>query len=515
MLLIEDSEDDIALIRRTLRQAEIEIEHAVVVSADGLTDALDREDWHIILADYALPGFDAPEALRIVRARGADIPFILVSGTVGEDVAAEIMRAGAADYIMKSNLHRLAPAIAREVHAVGVRRAEARDRELLEAQLIQSQKLEAVGTLAGGVAHDFNNLLVVIRGNAELLALTPTDTAPGLYVDEVLGAVLRAEKLVQQLLAFSRRQALEKNEVQLNDLVTDVGAMLSHLIGEQINVRIENASDLPLIWGNRSQLEQVIMNLATNARDAMPDGGELTIQTASRTVTAASAIPRGDARPGGYVTLSISDTGTGIAPDVVAAIFDPFFTTKPPGQGTGLGLSTVYGIAKDHGGWVSVDSVVGRGTRFTIYLPELEETHHRASPRIADVLVRSPRPSRILVVEDDSAVRLLTVTALSQQGHSVTGVDSCADARLAVTRARTRFDLVVCDVGLPDGSGVNLTTALLRQDAHLRALVASGYSGEVDAADLDPSRTRFLAKPFGLGDLLNRVAQLLEPSPEG
>lgn len=509
VLLIEDSADDVALILRAVKQG-MDVQHEVVGSRDTLVDALDRDDWHVILADYALPQFSAPEALKIVQARDADLPFILVSGTVGEEVAVEAMRAGAADYVMKSNLHRLVPVIDREVRAAAERRSQAREREQLEAQLIQAQKLEAVGTLAGGVAHDFNNLLVVIRGNAELLARDPTAEDAQPWINEVLEAATRAEELVKQLLVFSRRQPLEKREVQLNDVVSGVVGMLSRLIGESIAIHTQTASHLPATTANASQLEQVIVNLATNARDAMPEGGEITIRTGLRELGEATLSPVSGPRPGRYVTLSVTDTGQGIEPDILISVFDPFFTTKPPGKGTGLGLSTVHGIANQHGGWATVDSVVGHGTTFTIFLPVREKVCQADLKTDVEGRERAATPCRVLVVEDDPAVRLLTTKVLSHQGHIVTGADCCAQARRAVAEASVPFDVIVCDVGLPDGSGLNLATALLRQYPTMHALVASGYTENFNPGELDASRARYLPKPFGVNELVSELARLLE-----
>jgi signal transduction histidine kinase len=509
VLLVEDSADDVALILRALKQG-MEVLHEVVGSRDALLAALDRDDWHVVLADYALPHFSAPEALKVVRARDADLPFILVSGTVGEEVAVEAMRAGVTDYVMKSNLHRLVPVIDREVRAAAARRSQTREREQLEAQLIQAQKLEAVGTLAGGVAHDFNNLLVVIRGNVELLARDSAADNVQPWINEVLEAATRAEELVKQLLVFSRRQPLEKRAIQINDVVSGIVGMLSRLLGESIAIQTQTASDLPTTTANASQLEQVIVNLATNARDAMPDGGEITIRTGLRELTEATPGSVSDARPGRYITLSVTDTGQGIEPDLLTSIFDPFFTTKPPGKGTGLGLSTVHGIAKQHGGWATVDSVVGRGTTFTLLLPVNEEECQAIATTGFDGREHTAPSCRVLVVEDDPSVRLLTTKILSHQGHVVTSAESCAQARRAVVKESAAFDVIVCDVGLPDGSGLNLATSLLRQYPTMRALIASGYTESLFPGDLDTSRARYLPKPFGVRDLVNGLARLLE-----
>src|SRR5213592_4239758 len=342
VLFVEDSAADAELMVRALRAGGFEPVLERVETAPELLAALERGPWDVVLSDYYLPALEAPAALALVRERLPDIPFLVVSGSVGEDTAVAAMKSGATDYIMKDRLQRLAPAVERAIEEVVVRR----DRRRLEQQLRASQRLEAVGRLAGGVAHDFNNVLTAVLGSTELLILdTPPGAAKREELDIIREAATHAQDLIRQLLAFSSRQALKPVVLDLNHLVKNVGKMLRRLIGENIQLTTEPASELDTVCADPGQLEQVIVNLVVNARDAMPQGGTLTVETSTAVLDASAAERPGLVR-GHYVLLAISDTGSGMDALTKAQIFEPFFTTKEAGKGTGLGLCTVYGIVK-------------------------------------------------------------------------------------------------------------------------------------------------------------------------
>jgi two-component system, cell cycle sensor histidine kinase and response regulator CckA len=358
VLLLEDRASDARLVLHELVQAGFEPLWERVETEADFAARLDAP-WEVILADYSLPQFDAASALRLVRARKLEIPFIIVSGTIGEEVAVAAMKEGAADYLLKDRLSRLGPA---------VRQALAQRR--LAEQLRQAQKLEAVGRLAGGVAHDFNNLLTVILGYSDVALAQMRDGDPlRETLIEIQRAAERATALTRQLLAFSRNQVLAPVVLNFNGLVADVEKMLRRLIGEEIDLVIRLAEDLWPVRVDPVQMEQVLMNLAINARDAMQAGGTLTIDTANIELGPDDAARLPDARQGGYVRLAVCDSGSGMDQATLAHIFEPFFTTKAPDKGTGLGLAMVYGIVKQSGGCVEVESQPGRGACFRVYLP--------------------------------------------------------------------------------------------------------------------------------------------------
>jgi len=377
VLIVEDSAADAELMLRALRAGGFEPACERVETAEAMREALARQPWDVVLGDYNLPGFDVPAALAVLQQHGQDIPFIVVTGSVGEDAAVAAMKAGATDYIMKDRLQRLAPAVLRAVADAAVRR----ERQRLEQQLQQSQKLEAVGRLAGGLAHDFNNVLTAILGSVELLLLdTPPDAPTREELDIIRDAAARAQELIRQLLAFSARQVLQPRVLDLNRLVGDVNKMLRRLIGEDVELVSAPTPDLGAVRADAGQIEQALVNLAINVRDAMPEGGRLTIETANAEIPEAAGRPHGEVPPGRYVTLRVTDTGHGMDAETQAHIFEPFFTTKPHGKGTGLGLATVYGIARQSGGHVTVDSAPSEGTTFRIYLPRVDEAVESRGP---------------------------------------------------------------------------------------------------------------------------------------
>jgi len=360
VLLIEDSESDAALIVRHLETGGYTVHAGRVSTAASLRAALADSDYDAIIVDYHLPQFDAPSALAIVRERALDVPFIVVSGTIGEERAVAMMKSGAHDYVMKSNLARLAPAVEREVREAAARRelrhAE-EERRRLEEQFRRAQKMESIGRLAGAVAHDFNNILTVISGYAQMgLA---EDAAPEHLRDaftQIDDAATRATDLARRLLNFSRPQPAAPRDIVLNDLVRNFERMLARVLGETIRLEVALDPLAAAIHADPGQIEQVLMNLAVNARDAMPKGGRLRIET--RSIEADR-----------QVQLTVSDTGTGMSPEVMAHIFEPFFTTKPEGKGTGLGLATVYGIVKQSRGSIEAVSEPGKGTTFKLLFP--------------------------------------------------------------------------------------------------------------------------------------------------
>jgi PAS domain S-box-containing protein len=386
------------------------------------------------------------------------------------------------------------------------------DRKQLEAQFLQVQKLEGIGRLAGGIAHDFNNLMTAIGGYTDLLwgALADDEASRG-DLEEIRRAVRRASELTRQLLAFARKQIIEPRVVNLNDLIGDMDKLLRRVIGEDIDLITRPAAGLGQVKADAGQIEQVLVNLAVNARDAMPEGGKLTIET--RNVYLDGAYGRGhrSVSEGPYVLLAVSDTGTGMDAEVQAHAFEPFYTTKGQGQGTGLGLATCYGIVKQHGGNIWVYSEVGQGTSFKIYLPRVEEP---PEPAPAPIEARGlPGGNEVvLLVEDEAAVRVLAARVLREQGYMVIEADNGPEAvRVAEAWAPTAIDLLVTDVVMPQMGGKAVAEQILVRFPALKILFISGYtdSAIVHHGRLDEG-VAFLHKPFTPAALSRKVREVLD-----
>jgi PAS domain S-box-containing protein len=379
-----------------------------------------------------------------------------------------------------------------------------------EEQLRQAQKMEGIGRLAGGVAHDFNNLLTVINGYSEL-GLRELDEGHRAHqaIHQILKAGERAASLTRQLLVYSRKQVLEPQHWDLNVIVREMESILRRIIGEDVRFVTELSPDVGTVNVDRGQVEQIVLNLVVNARDAMPEGGDLLVRIGRERVDAPSAGEPTEIAPGSYVVLTVVDSGTGIPPEVRAQIFEPFFTTKEAGRGTGLGLSVVYGIVKQSGGYISVDTEVGRGTAFRILFPEVSP--RRAAPSVQDD-ARATGEHRgheaILVVEDDPGVRGLIGYALGADGYEVLEANDGAQA-LRILESR-RVDLVVTDVVMPVMGGPALARRLQALDSAPPIVFVSGYAERPAFADAPPLPGHFLQKPLNPFKLVRKVRELLD-----
>ena len=385
-------------------------------------------------------------------------------------------------------------------------------RRLLEDQLRQAQKMEAVGQLAGGVAHDFNNLLQVIRGNIELVMDDiPQDTPPRASLEEVERAAERATTLVRQLLAFGRRQKLELQALDMNEVVSGMLRMIRRLIGEHIEMAFEPGPGEAMVYADRGQIEQIIVNLCVNARDAMHQGGRLVLEVNTREIDAAFTSRFMETRPGAYLVLHVSDSGTGIHPDIQDRIFEPFFTTKEVGEGTGLGLATVYAIVKRHEGFLEMDSRLGHGTSFHIYLPVYVPGMETPAADEAE----APAPLRgnsetILIAEDDEQVRFLAERILKRAGYRVLLAKDGEEATEMLARHRPDISLVLLDVVMPKKSGGDVYTEIAARFPRMRVLLMSGYSFDVlDKGHLPSGKAEILRKPFRSETLLRCVQEAL------
>ena len=382
------------------------------------------------------------------------------------------------------------------------------ERKRLEEQLLQAQKMDAVGQLAGGIAHDFNNILTAIEGYTEF-ALDRVSGDDRLRSDllEVRKAAARASTLTAQILAFARRQVVRARALDVNDVIDETKRLILRLIGEHIAVVSHLEVPLGTVMADPSQLTQVLVNLAVNGRDAMPDGGRLTIETANAFVEAAEAAVLG-LEPGGYVTLSVADTGLGMDAATAKRAFEPFFTTKPVGEGSGLGLSTVYGIARQSGGGISIESEPGRGTNVRVYLPRIDEAAVHVDD--AEAQIETARgDGTILLVEDEAVIRRLAAEMLERQGYTVlTAADP--QAALEIAAAEPEIDLLLTDVVMPQMNGSELARRLVAQRPALRVLFTSGYPADAIAGRglLDDAAT-LLCKPFSSAELVVAVRDVL------
>ena len=646
ILIVEDIAADAALIERELRKANIVFDSRRVDTKEAFLTAVRDFKPVIVLSDYNLPQFSGPEALRLLKQFHDATPFILITGSLTEEVAVACMKDGAHDYILKTSLTRLPSAVLnalekaknveakiraeaalhkseeqyrliaentsdliclididrnytyvspshREVlgynpesilgdscfavihpddrqlaedkasqaiadkklhrlevrlkhkdghwkafetlgnwiydsqgrpqHGILVSRdiTERKEAErtlheseeklrLSEEQLRMSQKLEAVGQLAGGVAHDFNNLLTVITGYSDLvLARLDESDANRTKIEEIKRAALRASSLTRQLLAFSRKQVLQPKLFNLNDLVADMSKMLQRLIGENIEMTTCCGPEAP-INADPGQIEQVLMNLVVNARDAMPNGGRVTVETSRLEIDEDYASTHLNVQPGSYVMLAVSDTGSGMDAETRKHIFEPFFTTKELGKGTGLGLSTVYGIVKQSGGNIWVYSEPEHGTVFKVYLPAVAQSNVEttAAPKAASI----PRGTEtILIVEDEPQIRHLTAECFTHCGYNVLSAADGLEALQLIERLQEPIDLILSDVVMPKLSGRELAERVSILRPSTKVLFMSGYTNDaiVNHGIIDGA-TWFIQKPFALNDLARLVRKVLD-----
>jgi two-component system cell cycle sensor histidine kinase/response regulator CckA len=639
VLIVEDSPDDAELIARELRRAGFNPEWQRVETEEEYLSCLVAEP-EVILADSCLPQFDGLRALDLLQQRGFDIPFLLVSGSVGEDRAVEAMKRGVYDYILKDRLARLGEAVRRALDQRRLRDDSARATEALrrseehyrlisevtadyaytlraganrtlvcewtteafsritgftlaeintrgwnslyhaddlpivdrhhstlisgkadvaevrtvtkdgdvrwirifgrptpgrdeqrafriygaaqditanrdlEQQLLHAQKMESIGRLAGGVAHDFNNLLTVISGYGEMLKEGFAAGNPIVEnLEPILHAARRAEQLTGQLLAFSRRQVLETKSVNLSAVVGEIEKMFRRVIGEDIEVKTILAPGLGSVQADAGQIEQVIMNLVVNARDAMPGGGRLTIETGNVTLDEAYAHERPGVPPGPYVMLAVGDTGIGMNRETQARIFDPFFTTKEVGKGTGLGLATVYGIVKQSGGNISVRSEPGHGSVFKVYFPRAEHAPEQAAALPSSRAAQGSET--ILVVEDEASVRKLICGVLRRHGYAVLETGDVDEALRISQEHPGEIGLLLTDTVMPKMSGPQLATAIARLRPGINVIYTSGYpDNAIGARGMLRDAAAFLGKPFSPEALARKVREILDSGAE-
>jgi two-component system, cell cycle sensor histidine kinase and response regulator CckA len=509
ILMIDDDPQAGALIEMALADARFERQLEVVGNATEGLERIKADEHDIFLIDQQLPDGTGLQLIRDAKASGTHKPLILLTGYGSGALDDAALDAGATDYVEK---HLVGPQLERSIRYALRHWRTARALHDREEQLRHAQKMEAIGRLAGGVAHDFNNLLTAVVGYADMIAerLDPEDLTSR-DVAEIRRAADRATALTRQLLAFSRKQFLNPSVMDLNETVSGLQHMLPRVIGEHIETTIELAPQLARIRADPSQMDQVLVNLVLNARDAMPSGGRLAITTENVVLDNDRLEAEGLAlQPGPYTMLAVSDTGMGMEASTRARAFEPFFTTKPKGKGTGLGLATVYGIVDQSGGGIALDTAPGRGTSLRIYIPV---TTAVADEPTADspAALASGGSETILLVEDNEPVRELSARALRRRGYRVHEARTAEEAIEWSQTSGVKPELLVTDVIMPGLSGPNLAARLTALAPELRVLYMSGYTD-----DATPANGKYwggvplLQKPFTPGQLAERVRLTLD-----
>ena len=508
ILLIDDDPQAQALIEMALIDAHFERRIEVVATAAAGLARVKADEHDIYLVDQRLPDGTGIELIRTAKDLGANKPFILMTGYGSGALDEAALREGAADYVEK---HLVGAHLERSIRYSLRNWQASRALGEREEQLRQSQKMEAIGRLAGGVAHDFNNLLTAIIGYTDMLDERPeVDGQTARDVREIRRAADRGAALTRQLLAFSRKQFLNPTVININESVAGLLHMLPRLIGDHIHTDARLGTGLGFVKADASQIEQVIVNLVLNARDAMPTGGDVTIVTSNVELTDERLEAEGVNLPQGpYVMLAITDTGVGMDDATRAHAFEPFFTTKAKGKGTGLGLATVYGIIDQSGGAIAMETAPNRGTSVRIYLPVTTALPEQARRQITPLATEGTET--ILLVEDNDAIREISARALRRRGYAVHEAANGEEAIDWTAKAPRRADMLITDVVMPGLSGPNLAARLMQQNPRLCVLYMSGYTD--DATEVHGTfwgGVPLLQKPFTPAQLAERVRMALD-----
>jgi signal transduction histidine kinase len=513
VLIVEDSEEDADLMVLELKRGGYDPTYRRVENAEAMLTAIEEHEWDLILSDFSMPRFSVSDALALIHEKDIDLPFVIVSATIGEEAAVAAMKAGAHDYILKHRLSRLVPAVERELRESAVRR----ERRLLEEQLRHAQKLESIGLLAGGVAHDFNNLLTGILGNASLLMdILQLDGATRGIVDEIIRASERAADLTRQLLAYAGKGKFVVGPVNVSELVRDITELMRSSVPRTVVLDLELEDGLPPIEGDASQIQQLVMNLILNAVEATGERpGVVKVVTAMREISAGERV--GHFRPdppqaGRYVMLQVSDNGCGMSGAVKAQIFDPFFTTKFTGRG--LGLAAALGIVRGHKGAIEVRSAEGAGSTFTVVIPPFTDAVAETGAR--DAAAREETDAchgAVLIIDDEDLVRKAARAALEHFGYKVFEAADGRDGADLFTRLHDRISAVLLDLTMPQMDGHQVWKYIRRLRADMPIIISSGFE-QSDAMKgfADEPGLQFLQKPYTAEALVRVMRTALVPT---
>jgi len=514
VLIVEDSEEDADLVVLELKRGGFDPVYRRVDNADAMAKALTERNWDLVLSDYSMPHFSVTEALNMLQATGLDIPFVIVSATIGEEAAVEAMRAGAHDYILKHRLGRLVPAVSRELRESAVRT----ERRNLEEQLRHAQKLGSLGLLAGGGAHDFNNLLTGILGNASLVleVVNPDQEVRGMLQD-IIRASERAADLTRQLLAYAGKGKFVIEPVNVSSLVRDISELL-RAVPRTVDISLHLHPDLPLIEGDASQIQQLVMNLILNAVEATGERpGVVRVTTSVRQIRPGDHVAhfRPDPPPPGtYISIEVMDDGCGMSDIVKTQIFDPFFTTKFTGRG--LGLAAALGIVRGHKGCIGVESSEGSGSSFTVLFPTQGTISAPAAPEQAFGLhpLAQTAAGTILIIDDEDVVRRAARATLEHFGYIVFEASDGRDGADLFSRLHDRISAVLLDLTMPHMDGHEVWRYIRRVRPDMKIIVSSGFD-EVEALKQFTEATglEFIQKPYTATALVRKIRAALDPRP--
>ena len=508
ILIIDDSPYDRALIQRRVQKEFQDVEFIEIIRRSDLDKALSQQDFDLALTDYSLQWTDGLWLLQTIKAHLPLLPVIMVTDTGSEEIATAGMKSGLSDYVLKRELHRLPLAMKESLEKAQL----IAERKQLEEQVRQAQKMESLGQLVSGIAHDFNNILAGILGYTDL-NLSRVDATHPVYegLQRTRESTLRAAQMVRQLLAFSRHQVLEPAYVDVNDIVTNLLDFIRKVIGEHIEIVFTPAPNIQTVFADKVQIEQVMMNLCINARDAMPDGGQLFITLQNTMLNKAARQMQTQEQAGTYVEITVRDTGTGMDEQTRERIFEPFFTTKEVGKGTGLGLSTVHGIIGQHKGYINVESTLSKGTSFSIYLPAVDHAPLTAEKELEAEPITQKGTETILLVEDDQDLRELMQDVLQEYGYTVISASNGEEALSFLESTATHVELIVSDMMTPKLGGKDLYKKLEQSGSTTKFLFMSGYLADHLSQDFQlDTDTHFLQKPFDLDELTRKVRIVLE-----
>jgi signal transduction histidine kinase len=508
ILMIDDSPYDRALIQRRVQKEFQDAEFVEVIRQSDLDEALAQQNFDLALTDYRLQWTNGLWLLHTIKARFPLLSVIMVTDTGSEEVATEGMKAGLSDYVLKKELHRLPLAIKESLAKANL----LAEREVLAEQVRQAQKMESIGQLVSGIAHDFNNILAGILGYTDQ-SLSKVDTTHPVYEGllRTRESTLRAAQMVRQLLAFSRHQVLEPAYVDVNDIVANLIDFIKKVIGEHIEIIFAPASGVQTVFADKVQLEQVVMNLCINARDAMSEGGQLRITIQRVALDEARQPTQTMGQTDIFVQLTVQDTGIGMDEKTRERIFEPFFTTKEVGKGTGLGLSTVHGIIGQHKGFITVESMLGKGTSFHVYLPFVEHMPIEVHQAVAVEPETQMGTETILLVEDDQDLRELMQDVLEECGYTVISASNGEEGLHLLESVAMPVELIVSDMMTPKLGGKDLYKKLAQSGSTPKFLFMSGYLPEHLDQDFHVEReTHFLQKPFDLDELTRKVRLALK-----